>query len=91
MNIIINYKQCKAARMLLDWNQEELCKRAGITKSTIGDFKRGARNLRIETMQKVVGVFEDNGIRFEGEKGRILVELNPTFKQNCDLKDDITN
>jgi hypothetical protein len=26
-------------------------------------------------MQKVVGVFEDEGIRFEGEKGRILVEL----------------
>ena len=62
--------------MLLDWNQEELCKKAGITKSTIGDFERGARNLRIETMQKVVGVFEDEGIRFEGEKGRILVELN---------------
>lgn len=75
MNIIIYYKQCKAGRMLLDWNQQELCKRAGITKSTIGDFERGARNLRIETMQKVVGVFEDEGIRFEGEKGRILVEL----------------
>jgi len=23
----------------------------------------------------VVGIFDDNGIRFEGEKGRILVEL----------------
>ena len=77
MNIIINYKQCKAARALLDWNQEELCKRAGITKSTIGDFERGARNLRIETMQKVVTVLENEGIRFEGEGGRILVELNP--------------
>ena len=77
MNIIINYKQCKAARMLLDWNQEELCKRAGITKSTIGDFERGARNLRIETMQKVVTVLENEGIRFEGEGSRILVEFNP--------------
>ncbi len=77
MNIIISYKQCKAARMLLDWNQEELCKRAGITKSTIGDFERGARNLRIETMQKVVAVLENEGIRFEGEGDRILVELNP--------------
>ena len=77
MNIIINYKQCKAARALLDWNQEELCKRAGITKSTIGDFERGARNLRIETMQKVVTVLENEGIRFEGEGGKILVELNP--------------
>lgn len=77
MNIIINYKQCKDARALLDWSQEDLSQRAEVAKATIGDFERGARNLRIETMQKVVGVFEDEGIRFEGEGNRILVELNP--------------
>ena len=77
MNIIINYKQCKAARALLDWSQEDLSQRAEVAKATIGDFERGARNLRIETMQKVVGVFEENGIRFESEGDRILVELNP--------------
>ena len=75
MNIIINYKQCKAARALLDWSQEDLSQKAEVAKATIGDFERGARNLRIETMQKVVGIFEENGIRFETEKGRILVEL----------------
>jgi len=76
MNIIINYKQCKAARALLDWSQEDLSQRAEVAKATIGDFERGARNLRIETMQKVVGIFEENGIRFESEGARILVELN---------------
>jgi transcriptional regulator with XRE-family HTH domain len=77
MNIIINYKQCKAARALLDWSQEDLSQKAEVAKATIGDFERGARNLRIETMQKVVTVLENEGIRFEGEGGRILVELNP--------------
>jgi DNA-binding XRE family transcriptional regulator len=77
MNIIINYKQCKAARALLDWNQDILCEKVGVAKSTIGDFERGVRNLRIETMQKLVGVFEENGIRFESEGDKILVELNP--------------
>ena len=77
MNIIINDKQCKAARALLDWNQDILCEKVGVAKSTIGDFERGVRNLRIETMQKLVGVFEENGIRFESEGDRILVELNP--------------
>ena len=77
MNIIINYKQCKAARALLDWSHEDLSQRAEVAKATIGDFERGARNLRIETMQKVVTVLENEGIRFEGEVGRILVELNP--------------
>ena len=46
-------------------------------QGNLGDFERGARNLRIETMQKVVTVLENEGIRFEGEGGRILVELNP--------------
>jgi transcriptional regulator with XRE-family HTH domain len=77
MNIIINYKQCKAARALLDWSQEDLSQRAEVAKATIGDFERGARNLRIETMQKVVAVLENEGIRFEGGGDRILVELNP--------------
>jgi transcriptional regulator with XRE-family HTH domain len=75
MNIIINYKQCKAARALLDWSQEDLSQRAEVAKATIGDFERGARNLRIETMQKVVAVLENAGIRFESEGSRILVEL----------------
>jgi transcriptional regulator with XRE-family HTH domain len=77
MNIIINYKQCKAARALLDWSQEDLSQRAEVAKATIGDFERGARNLRIETMQKVVAVLENEGIRFEGEGNRILVEFDP--------------
>ena len=77
MNIIINYKQCKAARALLDWSQEDLSQKAEVAKATIGDFERGARNLRIETMQKVVAVLENEGIRFESEGDRILVELNP--------------
>ena len=77
MNIIINYKQCKAARALLDWSQEDLSQKAEVAKATIGDFERGARNLRIETMQKVVAVLENEGIRFESERDRVLVELNP--------------
>jgi transcriptional regulator with XRE-family HTH domain len=69
MNIIINYKQCKSARDLLDWSQEELSQRAEVAKATIGDFERGVRNLRIETMQKVVAVLEDEGVR-------VLIGLN---------------
>ena len=76
MNIIINYKQCKAARALLDWNQDILCEKVGVAKSTIGDFERGVRNLRIETMQKLVRVFEENGIRFASKRNRIFLEKN---------------
>ena len=67
----------QSCRALLDWSQEDLSQKAEVAKATIGDFERGARNLRIETMQKLVGVFEENGVRFESEGSRILVELNP--------------
>ncbi len=76
MNIIINYKQYQAARGLLYWNQYILCKKVGIAKSTIGDFERSARNLRIKTMQKLVRVFEENGIRFASKRNRIFLEKN---------------
>ncbi|MDA0902283.1 MAG: helix-turn-helix transcriptional regulator [Proteobacteria bacterium] len=66
---------CKVARAFLEWSQEDLCKRAGVAKATIGDFERGARNLRIETMQKVVLVFQNEGIRFEDKDGKISVGL----------------
>ena len=76
MNIIINYKQYQATRGLLYWNQKDLNQRAEVAKSTIGDFERGARNLRIKTMQKLVRVFEENGIRFASKRNRIFLEKN---------------
>lgn len=73
--IIITDKQCRAARELLGWKQDDLCKASKITKSTIADFERGVRELRMGTLESIVDAFEKAGIRFENDKNEFGVKL----------------
>jgi len=69
--MIINYKQCIAARDLLGWKREDLEKNAKISRSTLADFERGARNLRMESLKRILETFKNAGIVFinNGEIG----------------------
>ena len=78
--VIITYQQCKAARDLLDWKQDDLSKKSKITKSTIADFERGVRNLRVETLEKIINAFEKAGIRFENNDIEFGVSLLKKIK-----------
>ena len=62
--VIITSEQCKAARDLLKWNQDDLRKKAGINKTTLADFERGVGNIRIDTLEKIINAFKKAGIRF---------------------------
>ena len=62
--MIINYKQCIAARELLGWKREDLEKKAKISRSTLADFERGARNLRMDSLDRVLEAFKKAGIVF---------------------------
>jgi transcriptional regulator with XRE-family HTH domain len=56
--------QCRAARALLAWSQEELVRHAKITKKTIADFERGATTPRSQTLDQILAAFEAAGIEF---------------------------
>lgn len=56
--------QCKAARALLAWNQQELAQRAKLGTSTIADFERGKRIPTEENIEAVVTAFISSGINF---------------------------
>jgi transcriptional regulator with XRE-family HTH domain len=56
--------QCRAARALLNWSQEDLVARSKITKKTIADFERGATNPRRHTLAQILAAFEAAGIEF---------------------------
>lgn len=73
--VIITYQQCKAARDLLNWKQDDLCKKAGINKTTLADFERGVRNLKVDTLEKIIDAFEKSGIRFENDEAKYRVDL----------------
>jgi transcriptional regulator with XRE-family HTH domain len=78
--VIITYQQCKAARDLLGWRQDDLSQKAGINKTTLADFERKIRNLKIETLEKIIDAFTKAGIRFENDEQAYVVKLLKEFE-----------
>ncbi len=65
----ISRLQCRAARSLLDWRQDELEAASNVAKKTIADFERGARNPRPTNLEAIKIAFETAGIEFIPENG----------------------
>jgi DNA-binding XRE family transcriptional regulator len=58
---ILSPEQCRAARGLLDWTQEELAEWADVSRSTIRDFENGRHHLHPATAMQVVAALEKGG------------------------------
>ncbi len=57
-------EQCRAARALLNWSQQDLVEHSKITKKTIADFERGVTHPRRQTRSQIADAFEAAGILF---------------------------
>ena len=64
MNSCINSAQCRAARALLGWTQEELAERTGVQQRTIARFETDAAVPRTSTTTPLVDAFSSAGIAF---------------------------
>ena len=71
----ITSKQCKAARDLLGWKQDNLSKIAGLGITTIREFESKNRKLTTRTLRDIKTTFEEAGITFINEDGEIGVKL----------------
>lgn len=69
--------QCRAARGFLDWTQEDLAERSGLSRSTVRDFEKNRHELHSVSEAQIVQAFEQAGIRLigtaEGGPGVCLV------------------
>jgi transcriptional regulator with XRE-family HTH domain len=66
---MITPSQCRAARGLLDWTQEELAEAAHIGIATVRQFERGHADSRQATLAVLRRAFEDAGVEFIEENG----------------------
>ncbi|MFT0891512.1 helix-turn-helix transcriptional regulator [Pseudochelatococcus sp. G4_1912] len=57
-------EQCRAARAFLNWTQDTLAERAGISRSTVRGFEGEHHVLHRTTEAQLVRVLEDAGICF---------------------------
>ncbi|WP_420345606.1 helix-turn-helix domain-containing protein [Pelagibius sp.] len=56
--------QCRAARGLVGMSQVELAEAAGVGRSTVADFERGAREPQPESLAALRKALEAAGIEF---------------------------
>jgi transcriptional regulator with XRE-family HTH domain len=65
----ISAAQCRAARALLDWSQDQLATNAQVARATIADFERSVREPIRNNMVSIVSALEAAGLAFVDENG----------------------
>jgi transcriptional regulator with XRE-family HTH domain len=65
----ISAAQCRAARALLDWTQDQLAENAQVARATIADFERNTRVPMRQNMISIVSALEAAGVAFIPETG----------------------
>jgi DNA-binding XRE family transcriptional regulator len=61
--------QCRAARALLEWTQDQLAETASVSKKTLADFEAGKRTPYDRTLADIQKALEEAGIQFIPENG----------------------
>ena len=66
---MITSSQCRAARALLDWSQQDLASKAGVGLVTIHQLEAGTSQPRRATLDVIKRAFEQAGVDFLNENG----------------------
>ena len=61
--------QCRAARALLRWSQDDAERQSGVSKKAIATFELGERLLHDQNQQALRRAFEDHGVELIPENG----------------------
>lgn len=74
----ISPEQCRTARAMLNWSQDDLAARADVSKKTIADFERGSRLPYRLTLDDICSAFAAEGVCFA--KNGVGIRANRTFE-----------
>lgn len=70
----LTMEQCRGARAMLGWSQDELARAANVSRQTIADFERGARIPIANNLASMATALEDAGIELLPDNG---IRLHP--------------
>lgn len=68
---MITPAQCRAARALLDWSQQDLAKAAHLGLSTIRDFEKGRRVPTHNNLRGIKLALEESGVEIGAEMSSV--------------------
>jgi transcriptional regulator with XRE-family HTH domain len=94
--------QCRAARGLLGWTQQDLASAAGISKTAVINFERGLSDIKSETLRQIRAAFEMGDVRFgeldgvqrKAESSTIIEGPDALFRvlrEACQIRDTENN
>ena len=66
---MITPSQCRAARGLLEWSQQDLATTAGVSQVTVHQLEAGSTQPRRATLDVIRRAFENAGVEFIDENG----------------------
>lgn len=64
LNTMIDHRQIRAARALLDWSQSDLARAAAMATSSVKNIESESSSARKETIAQIYDAFDHNGIEF---------------------------
>lgn len=70
---MITPAQCRAARALLDWSQQDLAKAAHLGLSTIRDFENGRRVPTLNNLRGIKIALVEAGVEIGEEKSSVAL------------------
>lgn len=71
---MITPAQCRAARALLDWSQQDLAKAAHLGLSTIRDFEKGRRVPTHNNLRGIKLALEEGGVEIGAERSGVAMK-----------------
>lgn len=66
---MLTIEQCRAARGLLGWTQQDLADASGLSKTAINNFEKGHSDIKMESLRAIRLAFENADIEFTGQDG----------------------
>lgn len=94
---MITIAQCRAARGLLDWTQQDLAEASGLSKTAINNFEKGHSDIKTESLKAVRMAFEaggleflDSGVRISTERAQIIKGEGAFDKILYDVADSVS-
>lgn len=66
---MITIPQCRAARGLLDWTQQDLATASFLSKTAINNFEKGNSDIKSDSLRAIQTAFENANIEFTANEG----------------------
>ncbi len=66
---MITIEQCRGARGILGWTQQDLADASGLSKTAINNFEKGHSDIKAESLRAIRMAFESSDIEFIAAKG----------------------